>query len=96
MGILVFSLTSSVTLAEILASVAKTGRCVIIHEAARTCGVGAEISAGLAEKGLSSLLAPIERVTGFDTVMPWYKLEKTYMPDEDRIIRSVEVVLDYV
>ncbi len=81
-------------MATILASVEKTGRCVIVHEAAKTCGIGAEISANLAEKGLASLDAPVGRVTGFDTVMPWYKLEKSYMPDEDRIIRGVEAVLD--
>ena len=54
----------------ILASVEKTGRCVIVHEAALTGGFGAEIAARIAEKGLLSLQAPIERVTGYDTVMP--------------------------
>lgn len=73
----------------ILQSVEKTGRCVIIHEAARTCGVAAEIAAQLAEKGLLSLLAPIERVTGYDTVMPLFNLEKEYMPSVDRIISAV-------
>jgi 2-oxoisovalerate dehydrogenase E1 component beta subunit len=50
--------------------VAKTGRCVIVHEAARTGGFGAEIVALIAERGLTSLLAPVARVTGYDTVMP--------------------------
>jgi pyruvate dehydrogenase E1 component beta subunit len=73
----------------ILESVAKTGHCVIGHEAAKTCGVGAEIAAQLAEKGLMSLFAPVERVTGFDTVMPLFKLEQKYMPSVARIIAAV-------
>ncbi|HHZ69756.1 MAG TPA: alpha-ketoacid dehydrogenase subunit beta [Methylococcaceae bacterium] len=73
----------------ILESVAKTGHCVIIHEAAKTCGVGAEIAAQLAELGLMSLFAPVERVTGFDTVMPLFKLEQNYMPSVARIIAAV-------
>ncbi len=73
----------------ILESVAKTGHCVIVHEAAKTCGVGAEIAAQLAEKGLMSLFAPVERVTGFDTVMPLFKLEQKYMPSVARIIAAV-------
>ena len=78
----------------ILESVAKTGRCVIVHEAARTCGVGAEIAAQLAEKGLMSLLAPVERVTGYDTIMPLFNLEQEYMPSVDRIIAAVKRTLE--
>ncbi|MCF6252131.1 MAG: alpha-ketoacid dehydrogenase subunit beta [Methylococcaceae bacterium] len=78
----------------ILESVSKTGRCVIIHEAARTCGVGAEIAAQLAEQGLMSLFAPIERVTGYDTIMPLFNLEKEYMPSVERIIAAVERTLE--
>src|SRR6476660_9240014 len=55
---------------SLIGSVAKTGRCVIVHEAARTGGFGAEIAALIAERGLTSLLAPVARVTGYDTVMP--------------------------
>ena len=65
-----------------LSSVAKTGRCIIVHEAARTGGFGAEIAALIAERGLTSLLAPVARVTGYDTVM---RLEQHYMPSVDRI-----------
>lgn len=79
----------------ILESVAKTGRCVIVQEAAKTCSVGADIAANLAEKGLTDLLAPVIRVSGFDTIMPLYRLEKIYMPSVDRIIDAVNVVLDY-
>jgi 2-oxoisovalerate dehydrogenase E1 component beta subunit len=79
----------------VLASVAKTGRCVIAHEAPLTCGVGAEIAARIAERGLVSLLAPIERVAGWDTVMPLYRLEQQYLPSEARILAAVRRVLAY-
>jgi 2-oxoisovalerate dehydrogenase E1 component beta subunit len=79
----------------ILNSVAKTGRCVIVHEAAKTCGVGAEIAAQLAEHGLMYLLAPIQRVTGYDTIMPYFKLEKLYIPSIERIIKAVHKVMEY-
>jgi pyruvate dehydrogenase E1 component beta subunit len=72
----------------ILASVAKTGRCVIVHEAARTGGFGGEIAALIAERGLTSLLAPIARVTGYDTVIPLPRLEQHYMPSVDRILTA--------
>ncbi len=79
----------------ILTSVEKTGRCVIIHEAPRNCGVGAEIAANIAEHSLTSLMAPIKRVTGYDTVMPLYKLEDYYMPTKERILETVNQVLEY-
>ncbi len=79
----------------ILDSVTKTCRCVIVHEAARTGGFGAEISAQLAEHALDSLLAPVQRVTGYDTVMPYYKMEKYYLPNTQQIISAVENTLEY-
>ena len=78
----------------ILASVAKTGRCVIVHEAPRTCGLGAEIAATIAERGLYSLLAPIERVTGYDVVVPLFRLEGQYMPSVARIVSAVRKTLE--
>jgi 2-oxoisovalerate dehydrogenase E1 component subunit beta len=78
----------------ILDSVAKTGRCVIVHEAARTCGVGAEIAAQLAERGLMSLFAPVERVTGYDAIIPLFNLEKEYMPSVGRIVAAVKRTLE--
>ena len=81
--------------ATILASVEKTGRCVIVHEAAYTGGFGAEIAARLAEHGLLSLLAPVQRVAGYDTVMPLYRLEDRYMPSEARIVSAARRALDY-
>jgi 2-oxoisovalerate dehydrogenase E1 component beta subunit len=79
----------------IINSVTKTGRCVIVHEAARNCGVGAEIAANIAEFCLTSLLAPIKRVTGYDTIMPLYQLEHKYMPNADNIIHAVHEVMEY-
>lgn len=78
----------------ILNSVLKTGRCVIVHEAAKTCGVGAEISALLMEHAFSDLLAPVQRVTGYDTVMPYFQLEKYYIPSVKRIKETVLSILD--
>ena len=80
---------------SILASVAKTGRCVIIHEAPLSGGFGAEIAARIAEHGLVSLLAPIERVAGWDTVMPLPRLEQQYLPGEARILAAARRILAY-
>ncbi len=80
---------------SIIDSVKKTGRCIIIHEAAKTCGLGAEISALLAEKSITSLLAPIQRVTGYDTVMPMFKNEQSYMPSTQRIIQAAIKAMEY-
>jgi len=77
----------------ILDSVAKTGRLVIVHEAARNVGLGAEIAAIVAEHALYDLQAPIQRVTGFDTIMPLFKLERDYIPNTQRIIDAVRVTL---
>lgn len=79
----------------ILASVEKTGRCVVIHEAARSVGVGAEIVAQLAEQALFTLKAPPERVTGFDTIVPYARLEKYYLPSEKNILAAVHRLMEY-
>ncbi len=76
----------------VLASVSKTGRCVIVHEAARTGGFGAEIAALMAERALLSLLAPVARVTGYDTIIPLPRLEQSYMPSVDRIAAAARKV----
>ena len=81
--------------ATILTSVSKTGRCVIVHEAPLTGGFGAEIAARLAERGLMSLLAPVERVAGYDTVMPLPRLEHHYMPGVPRIVAAARRALAY-
>jgi len=79
----------------IVQSVQKTGRCVIVHEAPRTAGMGAEIATILQEKCFLHLEAPVQRVTGFDTVMPYYKLENHYLPEAPRIKEAIEQVLAY-
>jgi pyruvate dehydrogenase E1 component beta subunit len=79
----------------IVASVEKTGRCVVVHEAAKSCGVGAEIAASIMERAFLSLLAPVERVTGYDTVMPLPRLESHYLPDTPRIADAARRSLSY-
>jgi pyruvate dehydrogenase E1 component beta subunit len=80
----------------VLVSVAKTGRALIVHEAARTGGFGGEIAACLAERGITSLLAPVERVTGYDTIIPLPRLEQFYMPSVKRIVAAAERVMAHV
>lgn len=77
----------------IIASVKKTGRCVILHEAPRTCGLAAEISAQIMERALFDLKAPVERVTGFDVIPPLLKLEDYNIPDEARLTAGIRKVL---
>jgi pyruvate dehydrogenase E1 component beta subunit len=77
----------------VLRSVERTGRLVIAHEAARTAGFGAEVAAVVAERALPALLAPIERVTGYDVVMPLPALEKAYIPSVARIAAACRRVM---
>jgi len=79
--------------ATILESVAHTGRLVIVHEAARNAGLGAEIAATVAEQALYDLLAPVQRVTGYDTVMPYFAVERAYIPGVARIADAVRETL---
>ncbi len=78
----------------IIASVKKTSRVVIVHEAPRTCGFGAELSATISEKALLHLQAPIFRVTGFDTPFP-YTFEQDYLPNETRILKALRDGMDF-
>jgi 2-oxoisovalerate dehydrogenase E1 component beta subunit len=78
----------------ILASVKKTGRCVIVHEAPRTCGFGAELIASIQERAIEYLEAPILRVTGLDTPFP-YTLEHEYLPTADRVVRAIRQTLEW-
>ena len=80
----------------IIQSIQKTGRCVIVHEAAKSGGLGGEIAAQIAEKALLSLLAPIQRVTGYDTTIPYFKLEYSYIPSVERILHAVNTTMEYV
>lgn len=76
-------------------SIKKTGRCVIVHEAPRHCGVGAEIAAQLAEKAMFDLIAPVQRVTGYDIPMPLFRLEMKYLPSTERILMTVKTVMNF-
>jgi 2-oxoisovalerate dehydrogenase E1 component beta subunit len=78
--------------AAVVASVEKTGRAVVVHEAARFCGFGAELTSVLSEKAFFSLKAPVARVTGYDTPFP-YALENLYLPNPDRIAYAAKNAL---
>jgi len=78
----------------IINSVKKTGRVVILHEACKTCGFGAEIAAQIAERCILNLKAPILRVAGFDVPFP-YVLEDEYMPNAPRVLAAVEKVYNF-
>ena len=80
------------TIAE---SVSRTGRCVIVQEAPRTAGFGAEIAARLAEHSMYDLLAPVERVTGYDTHIPLFRLEMKYLPSVDKVVAAAKRAMAY-
>ncbi|MEK6867818.1 MAG: alpha-ketoacid dehydrogenase subunit beta, partial [Nanoarchaeota archaeon] len=82
-------------IAAVLATAQKTGRVMIVHEAPRTCGFSTEIAAQIAEKALYYLKAPILRVTGYDTVMPLYKLENWYLPSAEKILFTAKKLMEY-
>jgi pyruvate dehydrogenase E1 component beta subunit len=77
------------------ASVKKTGRCVVVHEAPRTCGPAAEIIARIVETALMYLEAPIQRVTGYDLVMPYFNLERLYLPDARKVVAAAREVVNF-
>lgn len=77
----------------ILNSVKKTGRCLIVHEAPKTGGLGAEITAEIMDKAILHLQAPVARVTGYDTVFPLYKLEQQYLPDEGKVKLALQKLM---
>jgi pyruvate dehydrogenase E1 component beta subunit len=79
----------------ILASVAKTGRAVIVQEAPRVAGFGAEVAALLAEKAILDLRAPVLRVTGYDVPFPFWSLEDEYLPSPARVARAIERLMDF-
>ena len=77
------------------ASVRKTGRAVVVHEAPRNCGPGAEVISRIVEDSLMYLEAPIKRVTGYDLTMPFFALEKFYMPDAKKVVTAAREVVSY-
>lgn len=93
----VIDLRSLVPLDEqtVIASVEKTGRCVVVHEAASMLGMGAEIAAVVQQHAFHSLRAPVLRVTGFDVPYPPAKIEQYHLPDPERVLDAVELTFDY-
>jgi pyruvate/2-oxoglutarate/acetoin dehydrogenase E1 component len=81
--------------AALLASAAKTGRVVIVQEAPRTAGYGAELAAILAEKAILDLRGPVLRVTGYDVPYPYWQIEDAYMPSVERIAAAVRKLLEF-
>ncbi|QEQ97605.1 alpha-ketoacid dehydrogenase subunit beta [Neptunomonas concharum] len=79
----------------LLASVGKTGRCVIIHEAPLNGSVGSEIAALLASEGILDLHAPVGRIGGYDTVMPYFRLEGQYMPTAQHIVDKAKQIMEF-
>jgi len=86
---------SPLDLDAILASVGRTGRAVVVHEAPKTCGLGSEISALIHERAMLKLQAPVVRVGGWDIRLPLFRLEKYYYPDAGRVVRAVKQVLSF-
>ena len=78
-----------------LASVRKTGRALVVHEAPKTCGLGAEIAATIGESALLSLVAPVLRVTGQDITVPLSKSEDFYYPSPERVLRAIRKLMEY-
>ena len=78
-----------------LASVRKTGRALVVHEAPKTCGLGAEIAATIGESALLNLDAPVLRVTGQDITIPLSKSEDLYYPSLERILRAIRKLMEY-
>ncbi len=79
----------------VLASVRKTGRAVVLHEAPKTCGLGAEVAATIGERALLSLKAPVLRVTGQDIIVPLPKSEDVYYPSPERLARAVRRAMEF-
>jgi pyruvate/2-oxoglutarate/acetoin dehydrogenase E1 component len=79
----------------LLASAAKTGRVVIVQEAPRVAGYGAELAAVLAEKAILDLRGPVLRVTGYDVPYPYWKIEDAYMPSVERVVDAARKLLAF-
>jgi 2-oxoisovalerate dehydrogenase E1 component beta subunit len=86
---------SPIDFSTVYESVRKTGRCIVVHEAQRSLGVGAEVAASVTEECFYSLEAPVLRVTGYDTPYPPARVEEEYLPDLDRVLDAVDRTLAY-
>ncbi len=76
-------------------SVKKTGRCIIVNEGNRTCGVAAEIIARINETVFEFLEAPIKRITGFDIPYPYFQVEEHFLPESDEIVTAIKETIDW-
>ncbi|WP_318463802.1 alpha-ketoacid dehydrogenase subunit beta [Photobacterium leiognathi] len=83
-----------IDMATILHSLEKTGRLLVVHEAVKTCGVGAEIITRVAESAMCLLKAPPKRLTGFDTIMPYYRNEEYFMINHDDIVNAARELME--
>ena len=81
--------------ATLTTSVQKTGRCVIVHEGHRTCGVASEIIARLNESVFEYLEAPIKRITGFDIPFPYFQVEEHFLPESEEIVQAIKETIDW-
>lgn len=79
----------------IVNSVRKTGRCVVIHEGPRHCGIGAEVVARIVENALTELEAPVRRLTGYDVQFPYFARERAFLPNAERIMHAARDVLEF-
>ncbi|MCH9035068.1 MAG: alpha-ketoacid dehydrogenase subunit beta [Planctomycetes bacterium] len=79
----------------IVKSVKKTGRCVVIHEGPRHCGIGAEVVARIVENALTELEAPVRRLTGYDVQFPYFARERAFLPNAERIANAARDVLEF-
>ena len=86
---------SPIDFGTVVESVQKTGRLIVIHEAPRNSGIGAEVAATVAEMALDYLRAPIKRVTGYDIPIPLAKLEDSYIPNKERIAKAALELINY-
>jgi pyruvate dehydrogenase E1 component beta subunit len=86
---------SPLDMTTVIASVEKTGRLIVVHEAPHSFGVGAEVAARVTEQAFYSLEAPVLRVTGYDTQYPPSRLEHEWLPNLDRVLDAVDRILEY-
>ena len=86
---------SPLDIPAVVASVERTGRLIVVHEAPNSCGIGAEVATRVMEQAFYSLEAPVLRVTGYDTPYPPSRLEHEWLPNLDRVLDAVDKILEY-
>ena len=91
---MLYEVITPLDIEAVTGSVAKTGRAIVLHEAPKSCGYGAELASLVQEKVFLHLKAPVARVTGFDTPFP-YALEKLYLPDSRRVLDAIRQTFQF-